>query len=187
VGHHLVKPLSKILPPSIQAGATLNHCVALADYPAPEWTLVVHLRGPAVINLAAQAGGASHQLLKTAAETAPFTPGVYVYAARVTRVADGTVEQVDAGQVEVLADLAAVTAPSDTRTHAQRTLDAIQAVIEKRASRDQERYTINNRELWRTPIADLLKLRDTYRAEVGRERAKARGKNLWGPAAQVRF
>ena len=60
-------------------------------------------------------------------------------------------------------------------------------MIEKRASLDQERYRINNRELYRTPIADLLKLRDLYRAEVRREQAAARGQNPFGATVRVRL
>ena len=50
---------------------------------------------------------------------------------------------------------------------------------------DQERYRINNRELYRTPIADLIKLRDMYRAEVNRERAAKCGKNPFGRKVRV--
>lgn len=179
--------MNKILPPTIQAGATLDTCAALGNFPAPEWTLAVHLRGPAVINLAATPDGAAHKLAKAAADTAAFTPGVYQYVARVTRAADGWVEQVDAGQVEVLRDLATITDATDLRSDAQRGLDAIEAVLQKRAGMDQMRYTINGRELWRTPIADLLKLKGHYQTLVRRERAKARGTSLWRPAAKVRL
>jgi hypothetical protein len=61
------------------------------------------------------------------------------------------------------------------RTHAQIALANIEAVLAKRSTQDQERYTINNRELWRTPLGDLLKLRDYYRAEVRREKQAQRG------------
>lgn len=177
--------MKQILPPTIAAGLTFERCVTLADYPAPTWVLSAHLRGPAAINMTAAADGTGHKFSEDAATTAAWGAGVYSYVVRVT---DGTaVHQVEAGQLEVLPDLAAITAPYDGRSHARRTLDAIEAVLEKRATRDQERYTINNRELWRTPLADLLKLRDTYRAEVRREEAAARGKSLWGPAVRVSF
>lgn len=177
--------MKDILPATIQAGVTLERCVAFADYPAPDWVLTALLRGPSVINLAADADGTGHKFTKLAADTTSWAPGVYSYVVRATNAGD--VRQLETGTLEILRDLAAIDAATDLRTHAQRTLDAIQAVIEKRATRDQERYTINNRELWRTPIGDLLKLRDTYRAEVRRERAASRGKSLWGPAARVRF
>jgi hypothetical protein len=61
------------------------------------------------------------------------------------------------------------------------------AVIEGRATRDQERYRINNRELQRTPISDLIRLRDRYREEARRERAAAKGQSLLGRRVLTRF
>lgn len=173
-------------PPTIQAGVTFEASVAPADYPATGgWVLTAHLRGPAVINLTGAADGSGHKFTAAAATTAAWVAGIYSYGIRATKGAD--VWPVESSMLEVLPDLAAVNAPSDLRSHARKTLDAIEAVLEKRATRDQERYTINNRELWRTPMTDLLKLRDVYRAEVRREEAAARGKSLWGPAVRVRM
>ncbi len=174
-----------ILPDKIGAGLTFSRLVTQTAYPATEWTLSVALRGPDVINLTATADGNQHQLTASAATTSNWTPGLYTYTARVT---DGTdVFEVETGQITVVPDLASAGEGHDGRSHAQRTLEAIEAVIEKRASLDQERYRINNRELYRTPIADLLKLRDLYRAEVRREQAAARGKNLFGATVRVRL
>lgn len=137
------------------------------------------------MDLTAVASDKGHKFTATATETAGWKSGIYSYVIRATNGAD--IRQLEASTVEILPDIGSITDPSDLRSHARKTLEAIQAVLEKRATRDQERYTINNRELWRTPIADLLKLRDTYRAEVRREDAAARGKSLWGPAVKVRF
>lgn len=93
--------------------------------------------------------------------------------------------EVGSGQITIMPDLAAAEAGYTAKTHAQRTLEAIEAVIEKRASMDQERYRINNRELYRTPIADLLKLRDLYRLEVAREQQAQRGCNPFGRKVRV--
>lgn len=177
------------IPPTIQAGVTFTACAQLTKYPAPDWVVKLYMRGPAVASIDAVGEGASHTFSATAAETAAWPAGVYAYVLRVQRGDD--VQQIEAGTLEVLADITANTAPGDSRSHALRTLEAIEAVLEKRATRDQERYTIEGangrRELWRTPIADLLKLRDAYRAEVRAERAAARGKSLWGAAVKVRF
>lgn len=89
------------------------------------------------------------------------------------------------GQITILPDLASAGDGFNGKTHAQRTLEAIEAVIEKRATMDQERYRINNRELYRTPIADLLKLRDLYRLEVAREKQAQCGKNPFGRKVRV--
>ena len=51
-------------------------------------------------------------------------------------------------------------------THATRVLAAIEAVLERRATKDQESYTIDGRSLSRTPISELLLLRNLYRREV---------------------
>lgn len=181
--------LTYILPPTLQAGVTFELCASPAKYPAPDWVLSLHLRGPTVLDIVATPDGAGHKFAMSAEDTARWVQGVHSYVIRATRGAE--VRSVEGSTVDILPDITAATTPGDTRSHAQRTLDAIEAVIEKRATLDQERYVIEGqngrRELWRTPIADLLKLRDQYRAEVRRERAAARGKSLWGPAVKVRF
>lgn len=174
-----------ILPDKIGAGLTFDRLITQTAYPAPEWSISVLLRGPGVINLTSTDEGTQHRLTANAAETANWVPGLYSYSARVTNGAD--THEIEAGQLVVQADLANATEGHDGRSHAQRSLEAIEAVIEKRASMDQERYRINNRELYRTPISDLLKLRDLYRAEVRREQAAARGQNLFGATVRVRL
>jgi hypothetical protein len=182
--------LKNILPPSIQAGVTFERCVALPDYPATAgWVLSAVLRGPAVINLAAEADGDGHKFLKLGADTSGWVAGTYAYVVRATK--DGDVRQVEAAGLEILADLATVSAPTDARSPNRIALEAINAVLAKRATLDQERYVIEGqngrRELWRTPVADLIKLQGHYAALVRAEEARKRGKSLWGPAVRVRF
>jgi hypothetical protein len=174
-----------ILPRRIPAGITFDETATLTAYPTEAWSLSVVLRGAGSITINAQPGGAVTYNLKVPAnETANWVPGRYWYSARVS---DGeNIVEVESGEVEVSPNLAAETEGFSGLTHAQRVLAAIEAVLEKRASRDQERYTINNRELWRTPIADLLTLRDRYRAQVRMEQKAKRG-NLFGTAVRVRF
>jgi len=174
-----------ILPDKIGAGLTFSTLATLTAYQAPVWSLVVALRGPGAINLTSTAEGTQHRLTASAATTANWVAGLYSYSVRVT---DGTeVFEIETGQITIAADLTNATEGHDGRTHAQRTLEAIEAVIERRASLDQERYRINNRELYRTPIGDLMKLRDLYRAEVRQEQAAARGKSLFGATVRVRL
>lgn len=176
-----------ILPATIPAGMTFSRTVTLADYPAPAWALSVVLRGAGSIDLAATANGTAHVLAADADTTGAWPPGDYWFSGRVTNTADGTVSEVNFGQVKVLPNLADASAGFDGRTSAQRGLDSIEAVLENRATKDQQRYTINNRELWRTPIPELLLLRDRYRVDVRREKAAAAGVSLFGAAVRVRF
>lgn len=55
------------------------------------------------------------------------------------------------------------------KTHEVRTLEAIEAVIEERATADLEQYTLNGRSVTKVPIEQLLKWRGTYRAIVWRQ------------------
>lgn len=173
------------IPTRIPAGVTFDKKVVLTAYPASAWSLTVSLRGIGSIDIAGIAEGDDHRLLVPASETSSWEPGRYWYTARVSNVA-GNVYEIETGEITIDPDLSAAGAGYDGLTHAQRTLLAIEAVIEKRATRDQERYTINNRELWRTPINDLLVLRDRYRAQVRME-AKAKRGDLFGTAVRVVF
>lgn len=141
------------------------------------------MRGPQSIDVPAVDDGNGQVLRVNATETAGWLPGVYWYSLRATRGTD--VKAMESGQITILPDLASAGDGYTATTHAQRTLAAIEAVIERRATNDQERYRINNRELWRTPLADLLKLRDVYRLEVQRELAAERGKNPFGRKIRV--
>ncbi|MFB9149536.1 hypothetical protein [Roseovarius ramblicola] len=174
------------IPSQITAGVTLDHTVAPAAYPASAgWTLTLYLRGPQSIDIAATADGDDHVLGATATQTGAWLAGQYWAT---LRASDGeTVAEIEAGQVTIATDLAQVDGLYDGRGHAERVLTAIEAVIEGRATKDQERYRINNRELQRTPLADLMGLRDKYRAEVRAQKAARRGQSLLGRTVSVRL
>ncbi|MBA4281561.1 hypothetical protein, partial [Ralstonia sp.] len=58
----------------------------------------------------------------------------------------------------------------DARTHAEKTLTAIEAYLERGDTHAAAQYEIAGRSLRRHSIPDLLVLRDRYRYEVQRER-----------------
>lgn len=171
------------LPQKITAGLTFEARIAAPGYPATAWTAQLLLRGPKSIDIPATIDGDSVVVSANAGVTATWPAGDYWYSLRAT--SNGDVVELESGQIAILPDLAAATDGYDGKTHARRTLEAIEAVIEKRASLDQERYRINNRELYRTPIADLLKLRSLYRTEVAREEQAQCGRNPFGRKVRV--
>ena len=69
------------------------------------------------------------------------------------------------GAKTVLPSFAAAVSGLDARTHAQKTLDALEAWIESRDMGVAE-YQIGDKQLKSLSIPDLLKLRDRYRREV---------------------
>lgn len=159
--------------------------IVTADYLAPEWEVTALLRGPVSIDLTATGDGETHMFAEDAATTSGYAAGCYAVS---VRVSDGTdTFEIEAGEVEILTDVANLGAGHDPRPHAQRVLDAIEAVIERRATKDQQSYTINGRSLVRTSIAELLELRKTYRAEVAMLKGNGRHKRLLRRKVKVAF
>ena len=174
-------------PSQIKAGTTFKFSLNLTAYPASDWTIHVYLRGANAIDMQSEPQGNMHIFNISALDTKEYKAGHYGYSLRAIHSESGEVDELEAGAVEIKTDLATVSTSQDLRSHARKTLDAIEATIEGRASLDQERYRINNRELYRTPLETLKKLRDQYRAEVSREEAKLSGKSMFGKSLRVRL
>ena len=62
----------------------------------------------------------------------------------------------------------------DNRSKAKKTLDAIDATLEGRATTDQHMYMIGNRQLMRIPVEQLISLRKEYARIYAREQRNAR-------------
>lgn len=144
----------------------------LSDYPASAWTLTFYVSNASgKLDAEAVADGDAFVVTFAAANTAGLAAGTYRLEGYVVNGAERY--RIYTGSIEVEPNLASA-GNIDARSHAEKALDAIQAVIEGRASKDQISYTIEGRTLSRTPIEDLLRLRDVYRREVSQERARDR-------------
>lgn len=161
-------------PTSLAAGDTAKWKRSLADYPASAgWTLTYTLvSATARITFAAQADGDDHLVAVPAVTTAGWAAATYTWRAQASKA--GEVYTVGSGTITIEP---AFTAATDARTHARRVLDAIEAVIEGRATSDVEEYQIAGRQLRYIPITELLALRDKYADSVKREEAAARSAN----------
>lgn len=172
----MTAPIPTNEPKQLRAGVTWEWTREdLTDYPASTWTLKYWFKktgsSGANFSITATADGNSFDVTVLAATTATYTAGDYTWVALVTSGAE--TREVDKGTLELLSRYDAA-ANLDDRTHAAKVLDAIEAVIEGRASLDQKSYTIGTRSLERMPLPDLLKFRDTYRGEVyAEEQAEA--------------
>lgn len=107
----------------------------LAEFPAPTWSLTYHFKNAVGgFDVAATADGTGFAVNVDPATTAALTAGRYDYVALVT---DGTDRhEVGSGVLEVRPDFAAVGA-LDARTLPRKILDAIDAILESRATLDQ--------------------------------------------------
>jgi hypothetical protein len=158
-------------PARIIAGDTAKWLKSLPDYLASDgWALSYELVSPANrYTFNATPDGDQFLVTVAATTTATWVAGSYAWRARVTR--SGEVFTVGSGHINVDPSFAAV---GDARGHARRTLDAIEAVLENRASSATAEYQIAGRSLKYIPIPELLTLRDKYRQEVAREDAAGR-------------
>lgn len=172
-------------PDALIAGDTWQWRRSLADYPAPTWTLTYYLRGRThETSFAAAADGSDHLVNVAKATTAAIQPGDYELTGL---VGDGSARHtVYRQRFVVRPDPAQLGAGYDPRSHARKVLEAIQAVIEGRATKDQEEYSINNRSLKRTPLEELLKLQQYYLNAVANEDAIAAG-GIGGPLGRIRY
>jgi len=93
-------------------------------------------------------------------------PGTYAYAIKATRLADNAVRTVQTGTLRLNADPAS----QDVRTHAEKVLEAIEALIEGKATKDVMSYSIAGRSLTRMSADELVKWRGHYRNEVASQR-----------------
>lgn len=174
------------IPTSIAAGTTLRWSVVVDQYPASEgWSATLYLRGESAIDVPALWVDGCHLFEVDATTTASWGAGSYRAVLRMEL--NGTVVDVPQGNVRVTQNVATIEAGHDGRSHAEKVLEAVEAVIEGRASLDQERYRIANRELQRTPLSELLRLRTRYREEVRTAKAKASGRSGYGRQIRVTF
>lgn len=179
-------------PAALRAGDTWKwNRQDLTDYPATLWDLKYAFKSAAAhVEITAAADGANFAVVVSSTVTATYAAGEYSWVAFVELIGSSPVEryQVDQGRFTILPTFANAAALDD-RTHARKVLDAIKAVLEGRASKDQEEYTISDRSLKRTPIPDLLKLRQLYEREVASEAAAERLANGQSPRNRlmVRF
>lgn len=116
--------------------------------------------------------------------TASYTPGDYVWEAYITRSADSERIMVDSGRTEITINLANTNA--DLRSHAKKVLDAIEAVIENRATIDQSSMSIAGRSLSRMNIDELMNFRMQYKTEYLKEIKLARIRNKQGSGNTVK-
>ena len=168
-------PLIPDQPPSeLRAGDTLSWRRNLPEYLASAgWALTYTLVGSTTVySFASAPSGDAHSVTVAASVSGQWEPGGYRLVEAATRALE-RVTLIDRF-ARVLPDLAAAMAGADVRTHAEKVLASIEAYLEGKAAWAAG-LELAGRKLSEYPIADLLKLRDTYRAEVGRERQVAAG------------
>jgi hypothetical protein len=157
-------------PLSFRAGDKVQWQKSFDDYPASESYVLKYylvISGTNLITITAAASGDNHLVTIPAATSANYAVGRHSYQARIEK--DTEKHTVGTGIIEVLADLSADATGADYRSHAKKTLDALEATILGKASSDQLSYSIAGRSLSKFSPEELISWRKIYRAEYLRE------------------
>lgn len=100
-----------------------------------------------------------------------YVPGRYDYL--LTETVAGVVSELDHGSLRILPNLAS----GDPRSRARIILDAIEAVILGRATRNQRNVTVGDKTIGYMSHSELVAARDYWREEVEAEEAEDLGVN----------
>lgn len=167
------------------AGETWKWTVALADYPAPDYTLKYYFRGAKTLDVTFTADGSSHTATVSAATTEALAAGDYAFQAVVEKA--GEVTELARGSVEILPSLKNAGAGYEGRSLVKRTLDAIRANLLGLASREEQQYQINGRQLTLMSREQLLKLEGEFAARYRNELMENGQISKSGSQVHVRF
>jgi len=124
--------------------------------------------GKQIVVVATDNGDGSHLAKITPVQSATFLEGICHWQAHVDNGTDH--HMVDSGRVDIEISFINQTTGFDARSHAEKTLEAIEAQLAGRATKDQLKYTVQGTSIERMPINDLLKFRNVYRNEVKSEK-----------------
>tara|TARA_R100001460_G_scaffold37020_1_gene71084 strand:- start:2170 stop:2760 length:591 start_codon:yes stop_codon:yes gene_type:complete len=153
----------------------------VSDYPLDSYALTYEFHedsgggGSHKFTIAATEADNSYLVELSSSTTSGYNDGDYVWYAFITRSSDSQRVSVDEGRTTIVKNFANTNA--DLRSHAKKVLDAIEAVIENRATVDQSSFSIAGRSLSRMSIDELLTLKNRYKAEYLKEIKEARIKN----------
>ena len=102
-------------------------------------------------------------LYAAAAETAEWKPGEYQY-----QILDATGLK-SYGNIELMPNFASAAAGVTVKSHAQEMVDAIEAVIEGRATQAQKHVTVGDKSLEYMDFDQLMKYLDYFKQKVAKE------------------
>jgi hypothetical protein len=173
----MAKQITKGIPGAFTTGETVEWYENRPDYlPADSWVLSVDLVAPdgKQTVTATDNGDGQHLVTISAAETLAYAEGVWRYQIKVT---DGTKTHIlQSGTLQVCKGFADQSSGYDGRSHAEKVLDAIQAILEGKASSDQSSLSVEGRSLARYTWDELLEARARYRNEYRQERNAERAR-----------
>ena len=160
------------------------------DYPIGTYALTYEFHsdsgggGTKKFTLTAVEADDTYYIESASSTTTGYAVGDYVWEAYITKTSSSNRIMVDSGRTSITENLANTNA--DLRSHAKKVLDALEAVIENRATMDQSSMSIAGRSLSRMSVDELLTFRNRYKAEYLKEIKLARIRNKQGSGNTIK-
>ena len=181
--------IPEIEPDSFTAGEYVQWIKSLSDdYPASDsWALSYYLvkEGTTIQITASQYGTTDDFLVQLAmATTLEYKPGKYKWQAFVTKGSERYL--VDEGSIEIkVSFINKTTSGYDGRTHAVKVLEALEARLENRASKEQNDIVLGGETISVMPIVSLLAWKAHYVELVKNEQRAERIANNQGHSDKI--
>lgn len=162
----------------------------VSDYPLADYTMTYHFSqdsgggGTHHFTLSSTEADNNYYFEKPSSETTSLVAGDWKWQLYAIRTSDSQRITIDYGITKFT--LGELDTNNDLRTHAKKVLDAIEAVIEGRATIDQSSFSLGGRSLSRMSVDELMTFRDRYKAEYLKEVKLARIRNKQGSGNTIK-
>lgn len=174
-------PIPAVEPQIFVAGDTVSWTKSLPDFKASDgWALTYALRlqqGSGKVDVTTSAAGADFAATIAATVTAQMKPGVWVWAAYVTKVAERY--QVATGLLQVTTNLAALDSQTDLRSPARRAYD--NALIAWESVKLGQTVMLNGRTYTQHNLTSLIvyvdRCKADYQSELDAQQVASTGMN----------
>lgn len=153
-----------------RAGDTFKLTFDLESYPAGDgWEITYILAGTQNYSVDGEVVDGQFEISAAPATTENWAAGNYTAFAQVEK--DGEKYTIELGQTQILAGVVGLTG-YDGRSHVKKVLDALEALIEGKASSDVDSYSIAGRQLTKMKPDELLKWLTHYKQLYKQELAQ---------------
>lgn len=162
----------------------------VSNYPLADYTMTYHFSqdsgggGTHHFTLSSTEADNNYYFEKPSSETTSLVAGDWKWQLYAIRTSDSQRITIDYGITKF--SLGELDTNNDLRTHAKKVLDAIEAVIEGRATIDQSSFSLGGRSLSRMSVDELMTFRDRYKAEYLKEVKLARIRNKQGSGNTIK-
>ncbi len=168
------------MPPRFAAGTTVEYTRKNSDFPASQgWSLTVYLAGPGTASSAASASGDTFTVMLAASATEGLAAGTYQWTERYEKAG----KRYDVSGTVVVTPNLALAAPGDLQSYAEKVVEALEAGLVGKLTKDQEQLEILGRSIRKIPATEYAGLLLQWRAIRDAEQNPGR----FGPDVRFTF